>query len=108
MATLRDGIEDFVPGPTVRPSPWADPTKSSRPTTPHAGERAGETCHLSSRPHRRSPCAATPTNSARAPLRQQIVKLKELRDRDKVEITQLRADQEALVRVVHQLTVQNQ
>lgn len=40
-------------------------------------------------------------------LRQQIVKLKELRERDKAEIAQLEADREALVRAVHQLTVSN-
>lgn len=40
-------------------------------------------------------------------LRQQILKLKELRENNKVEIAQLQADREALVRVVHQLTVEN-
>ncbi|WP_406388914.1 hypothetical protein [Streptomyces sp. NBC_00211] len=40
-------------------------------------------------------------------LRKQIVKLKELRENDKAEIAQLQADREALVRVVHQLTVEN-
>ncbi|MFE7028816.1 hypothetical protein ACFU9Y_00790 [Streptomyces sp. NPDC057621] len=38
---------------------------------------------------------------------QQIVKLKTLRERDKAEITQLQTDIEALVRAVHQLTVEN-
>jgi hypothetical protein len=40
-------------------------------------------------------------------LRQQIVKLKELREGDKAEIARLQTDLEALVRVVHQLTVEN-
>lgn len=40
-------------------------------------------------------------------LRQQIVKLKELRENDKAETAQLQADRAALVRVVHQLTVEN-
>ncbi|MER6566947.1 hypothetical protein ABT288_12305 [Streptomyces sp. NPDC001093] len=40
-------------------------------------------------------------------LRQQIVKLKELREADKAEITRLQTDLEAVVRVVHQLTVEN-
>ncbi|WP_338674661.1 hypothetical protein V1460_17870 [Streptomyces sp. SCSIO 30461] len=40
-------------------------------------------------------------------LRQQIVKLKELRANDKEEIAQLQADREGLVRIVHQLTVEN-
>jgi hypothetical protein len=40
-------------------------------------------------------------------LRQQIVKLKELRKSDKAEIAQLQTDREALVRAVHQLTVEN-
>ncbi|MFF7019916.1 hypothetical protein [Streptomyces klenkii] len=40
-------------------------------------------------------------------LRQQIVKLKELRAKDAEELAQLRADVEGLVRVVHQLTVEN-
>ncbi|MFF4403323.1 hypothetical protein [Streptomyces sp. NPDC001404] len=40
-------------------------------------------------------------------LRQQIVKLKDLREGDKAEIARLQADLEALVRVVHQLTVEN-
>ncbi|WP_406358441.1 hypothetical protein [Streptomyces sp. NBC_00658] len=41
-------------------------------------------------------------------LRQQIVKLKELREHDKAEIVQLQADLESLARVVHQLTLENQ
>lgn len=40
-------------------------------------------------------------------LRQQIVKLKELRANDKAQIAQLQADREGLVRIVHQLTVEN-
>lgn len=40
-------------------------------------------------------------------LRKQIVKLKELRSDDKDELAQLRADREALVRVVNQLTLEN-
>jgi len=40
-------------------------------------------------------------------LRQQIVKFKELRENDKAEIAQLQADREGLIRVVHQLTVEN-
>ncbi|WP_275462297.1 hypothetical protein [Streptomyces noursei] len=40
-------------------------------------------------------------------LRQQIVKLKELREADKAAITRLQTDLEAVVRVVHQLTVEN-
>ncbi|WP_411576576.1 hypothetical protein [Streptomyces mutabilis] len=40
-------------------------------------------------------------------LRRQIVKLKELRADDKDELAQLRADREALVRVVNQLTLEN-
>ncbi|CAM5310357.1 hypothetical protein [Streptomyces abikoensis] len=40
-------------------------------------------------------------------LRQQIVKLKELRAKNAEELAQLRADVEGLVRVVHQLTVEN-
>ncbi|MDN3250820.1 MULTISPECIES: hypothetical protein [unclassified Streptomyces] len=40
-------------------------------------------------------------------LRRQIVKLKELRSDDKDELAQLRADREALVRVVNQLTLEN-
>lgn len=47
----------------------------------------------------------TPDSEKR--LRQQIVKLKELREADKAEIVRLQADLEALVRVVHQLTVEN-
>ncbi|MEU3860400.1 hypothetical protein AB0F03_24020 [Streptomyces sp. NPDC028722] len=41
-------------------------------------------------------------------LRQQIVKLKTLRERDKAEIAQLQTDLEALVRAVHQLAVEKQ
>ncbi|MEV7194601.1 hypothetical protein AB0N81_22745 [Streptomyces sp. NPDC093510] len=41
-------------------------------------------------------------------LRQQVVRLKELRQKDKAELDQLRADVEALVRVVNQLTLENQ
>jgi hypothetical protein len=40
-------------------------------------------------------------------LRKQIVKLKELRSDDKDQLAQLRADREALVRVVNQLTLEN-
>ncbi|MFF1715562.1 hypothetical protein [Streptomyces sp. NPDC058268] len=40
-------------------------------------------------------------------LRKQIVKLKELRDDDKAELEQLRADREALLRAVNQLTMEN-
>jgi hypothetical protein len=40
-------------------------------------------------------------------LRKQIVKLKELREGGKIEVTLLRADVEALVRVVNQLTLEN-
>ncbi|MEU9305221.1 hypothetical protein [Streptomyces sp. NPDC048269] len=47
----------------------------------------------------------TPDSEIR--LRQQIVKLKELRANDKAEIAQLQADREGLVRIVHQLTVEN-
>ncbi|WP_405833261.1 MULTISPECIES: hypothetical protein [unclassified Streptomyces] len=47
----------------------------------------------------------TPDSEMR--LRQQIVKLKELRANDKAEISQLQTDREALVRIVHQLTVEN-
>ncbi|MER7901439.1 hypothetical protein ABTX62_36685 [Streptomyces sp. NPDC096046] len=41
-------------------------------------------------------------------LRKQVVRLKELRERDKAELEQLRADVEGLVRVVNQLTLENQ
>ncbi|MFE0905945.1 hypothetical protein ACFW3Y_22185 [Streptomyces rochei] len=40
-------------------------------------------------------------------LRRQIVKLKELRAADQEELAELRADREALVRVVNQLTLEN-
>ncbi|MFI1436737.1 hypothetical protein [Streptomyces lydicus] len=40
-------------------------------------------------------------------LRKQIVKLKELRAADREELAELRADREALVRVVNQLTLEN-
>ncbi|MDT7847360.1 hypothetical protein [Streptomyces justiciae] len=40
-------------------------------------------------------------------LRKQVVKLKELRAADRQELTELRADREALVRAVHQLTLEN-
>lgn len=40
-------------------------------------------------------------------LRKQIVRLKELREKDKAELEQLRADVEGLVRVVNQLTLEN-
>ncbi|WP_326673373.1 hypothetical protein [Streptomyces canus] len=41
-------------------------------------------------------------------LRRQIVKIKELRAADQQELVELRSDQEALVRVVNQLTLENQ
>ncbi|WP_328876391.1 hypothetical protein OHT76_43700 [Streptomyces sp. NBC_00287] len=44
---------------------------------------------------------------AETQLRKQVVKLKELRAADKDELTELRADREALIRVVHQLTLEN-
>lgn len=47
----------------------------------------------------------TPDSEKR--LRQRIVKLKELRETDKAEIVRLQTDLEALVRVVHQLTLEN-
>ncbi|WP_267717282.1 hypothetical protein [Streptomyces sp. CoH17] len=47
----------------------------------------------------------TPDSEIR--LRQQIVKLKELRAEDTAELSQLRTDVDHLVRVVHQLTVEN-
>ncbi|WP_406149338.1 hypothetical protein [Streptomyces anulatus] len=47
----------------------------------------------------------TPDSEKR--LRQQLLKLKELREDDKAEIARLQTDLEALVRVVHQLTVEN-
>ncbi|WP_409467240.1 hypothetical protein [Streptomyces sp. HC307] len=40
-------------------------------------------------------------------LRKQVVRLKELREKDKAELGQLRADVEGLVRVVNQLTLEN-
>ncbi|MVO90210.1 hypothetical protein GPA10_37030 [Streptomyces sp. p1417] len=40
-------------------------------------------------------------------LRKQVVKLKELRAAGRKELSELRADREALVRVVHQLTLEN-
>ncbi|MFB6752540.1 hypothetical protein ACFCX6_16575 [Streptomyces sp. NPDC056353] len=40
-------------------------------------------------------------------LRKQVVKLKKLRAADQEELAELRADREALVRVVHQLTLEN-
>ncbi|MDX2678117.1 hypothetical protein [Streptomyces soliscabiei] len=40
-------------------------------------------------------------------LRQQIVKLKELRAKDAIELSQLRTDVEHLVRAVNQLTAHN-
>lgn len=40
-------------------------------------------------------------------LRAQVVRLKELRDKDKAELERLRADVEGLVRVVNQLTLEN-
>ncbi|MFE2711933.1 hypothetical protein ACFXKI_08040 [Streptomyces mirabilis] len=40
-------------------------------------------------------------------LRKRIVKLKELRERDQTELVELRADREALVRIVNQLTLEN-
>ncbi|MEU0164070.1 hypothetical protein ABZ214_01105 [Streptomyces iakyrus] len=47
----------------------------------------------------------TPDSELR--LRQQIVKLKELRAKDTTELAQLRTDVEHLVRAVNQLTVEN-
>ncbi|MFJ9010301.1 hypothetical protein [Streptomyces canus] len=47
----------------------------------------------------------TPDSEIR--LRQQIVKLKELRARDTAELSQLQTDVEHLVRAVNQLTVEN-
>lgn len=44
---------------------------------------------------------------AEARVRKQIVKLKELRDADKAELAELRADREALIRAVNQLTIEN-
>ncbi|POG46017.1 hypothetical protein BV881_18440 [Streptomyces sp. ZL-24] len=41
-------------------------------------------------------------------LRKQIVKLKELRDKDAEELAQLRADVQGLVRAVNQLSLENQ
>lgn len=46
-----------------------------------------------------------PDSEAR--LRQQIVKLKELRARDAEELTKMRADVQGLVQVVNQLTLEN-
>ncbi|MDX3067043.1 hypothetical protein PV518_33540 [Streptomyces sp. ND04-05B] len=40
-------------------------------------------------------------------LRKRIVKLKELRETDQTELAELRADREALVRIVNQLTLEN-
>ncbi|WP_435279928.1 hypothetical protein [Streptomyces sp. 1222.5] len=40
-------------------------------------------------------------------LRKQVVKLKKLRAADQQELTELRADREALIRVVHQLPLEN-
>ncbi|MGW7729863.1 hypothetical protein ACWGJ6_42185 [Streptomyces canus] len=40
-------------------------------------------------------------------LRKRIVKLKELRETDRAELVELRADREALVRIVNQLTLEN-
>ncbi|MFI7300714.1 hypothetical protein [Streptomyces sp. NPDC050121] len=40
-------------------------------------------------------------------LRKQVVRLKELREKDKAELEQLRADVQGLVRVVNQLTLEN-
>ncbi len=40
-------------------------------------------------------------------LRRRVTKLKELREADKAELTRLRADVEALVRTVNQLTLEN-
>ncbi|MFD8006507.1 hypothetical protein [Streptomyces mirabilis] len=40
-------------------------------------------------------------------LRKQVVRLKELREKDKAELEQLRADVEGLVRVINQLTLEN-
>ncbi|MEV8018140.1 hypothetical protein AB0O76_17750 [Streptomyces sp. NPDC086554] len=43
----------------------------------------------------------------RRELRLQVVRLKELRQKDKAELDQLRTDVEALVRVVNQLALEN-
>ncbi|MFB7335264.1 hypothetical protein ACFC00_27035 [Streptomyces adustus] len=40
-------------------------------------------------------------------LRKRIVKLKELREADRAELVELRADREVLVRIVNQLTLEN-
>ncbi|WP_142213561.1 hypothetical protein [Streptomyces sp. SLBN-118] len=40
-------------------------------------------------------------------LRKQVVRLKELREKDKAELEQLRADVQGLVRVVNQLSLEN-
>ncbi|OEJ22974.1 hypothetical protein AR457_37845 [Streptomyces agglomeratus] len=45
---------------------------------------------------------------AEARLRKQVLKLKELRQKDKDELERLRVDVEGLVRVVNQLTLENQ
>ncbi|MEV0637680.1 hypothetical protein AB0I77_22535 [Streptomyces sp. NPDC050619] len=50
-------------------------------------------------------CGQTPDSEIR--LRQQIVKLKELRAKDATELAQLRTDVDHLVRVVNQLTAHN-
>ncbi|MET7686957.1 hypothetical protein ABZT06_03000 [Streptomyces sp. NPDC005483] len=44
---------------------------------------------------------------AETQLRKQVVRLKELRTKDKAELEQLRADTEGLVRAVNQLTLEN-
>ncbi|WP_314616948.1 hypothetical protein [Streptomyces stackebrandtii] len=48
------------------------------------------------------------TTDAETRLRKQIVKLKELRQKDRAELEQLRADVEGMIRTVNQLTLENQ
>jgi hypothetical protein len=48
------------------------------------------------------------TTDAETRLRKQVVKLKELRQKDRAELDQLRADVEGLIRTVNQLTLENQ
>ena len=47
------------------------------------------------------------THGRRDPAPQTVVRLKELREKDKAELEQLRADVEGLVRAVNQLTLEN-
>ncbi|WP_259670172.1 hypothetical protein [Streptomyces sp. ID38640] len=56
--------------------------------------------------HRLPGQGGQPTD-AEARLRLQVVRLKELRQKDKAELAQLRTDVEALVRVVNQLASEN-